>query len=147
MYLDFTLEIMFQSGHNFAHVTTAKLSWHVQYLLPYWVIRIMIIAMIIFARFGVWAHNHFVKQVFGVRTSGWGSIHVEPAFWPTHQLSCCRLFHSLLAQHYSKWLFPLCQGLLVAFGKLVGPPTCQVNPKCIANYSEYTVTLVISHLY
>ena len=24
------LKVMIQSGHNFAHVTTAELSWHVQ---------------------------------------------------------------------------------------------------------------------
>ena len=52
---------MIQSGHKFAHVTTAELSWHVQICVP--------IRAIFFKqynlRFGWWACEPFVEWVHG----------------------------------------------------------------------------------
>ena len=48
---------MIQSGHIFAHATTAELSWQVQNCD-----LIIIVYTIIFTRFGLRAHKRFVKQ-------------------------------------------------------------------------------------
>ena len=56
--------MIIQSGHNFAHVTTAQLLWHVQKLWPDWIIIFKVRTACIFTRFGIWAHTHFMKWLW-----------------------------------------------------------------------------------
>ena len=64
------LIFMIQSSHNFAHATTAGLSWHVQnYDLigsVFFMEELLVFILLFFFRkFGIWAHKLFVKWVPG----------------------------------------------------------------------------------
>ena len=87
---------MIQSGHNFAHVMTAELSWHVRNCDLIESLKIMIKKIIkvkwIFTRFQLWAHKPFVKWV-----PGWPYLLRWSADWVPLQykdhLSSSRDFH------------------------------------------------------
>ena len=57
------LFLVMKSGHNFAHVTTVQLSWHVQNCDLIGSLLFKYLATCIFARFVLWVHKLFVKWV------------------------------------------------------------------------------------
>ena len=54
---DLNVILIIQSGHNFAHVTTAVLSWHVQNCDLMGSVIFEVKATWSFQRFGLWAHK------------------------------------------------------------------------------------------
>ena len=71
-----SLILMVQTGHNFAHVTTAKLLWHVQncYLIsPLFVMS----KNLLYARFELRANKPFIK---------WDAAGLRYCFYPSYQL-------------------------------------------------------------
>ena len=66
------LRNMIRWGHNFAHATTAELSWHVQnwdlQTKSEWIFKILITTTGIFTRFQSWPHKVLVGWVPGCHT-------------------------------------------------------------------------------
>ena len=60
IFADFKRKIMIHYGHNFAHVTTAQLSWHVQNHDLIGLLRSKL-EQNKFTRFQLWAHELFAK--------------------------------------------------------------------------------------
>ena len=60
IFSDFKWKIMIHYGHNFAHVTTAELSWHVQNHDLVGLLRSKL-EQNEFTRFQLWAHELFAK--------------------------------------------------------------------------------------
>ena len=72
-------KIVTHLSQNFVHGTTAELSCYVQNYDSQWIIGVLITAKHNFIRYGIWAHESFVKR-------SPGSESAVPKMWPCKPL-------------------------------------------------------------
>ena len=87
---------MIQSGHKFAHVMTAELSWHVQNLWPDLMIIFHAWAMHILTSFWFWAHQPFVKWIRSLIQKVIYREYVYPGLNELNALQCHKVIICLL---------------------------------------------------
>ena len=73
MLLFVTRNVMTRPGHNFAHVMTAQLSWHVQNHGRDWTIRFIIKSKWMIIRCKLWCHKPCVKPIHGCCVANGGN--------------------------------------------------------------------------
>ena len=81
IHIALTWKLMIQSGHNFAHVMTAELSWHVQICNQIGSLGLKVRTKIISERFESWAHKVFMRLSL-YSTGNWGGrLRVRIRHW------------------------------------------------------------------
>ena len=82
-------KIMIRSCHNFAHVTTAVLLWHVQNVWHDWIIGIIMKAKIIFPIFQLWTSCKMNPSIFPRVSDLWtkGDEGLDPSSRNVHEMA------------------------------------------------------------